>query len=121
MLLALLQFDLLIRGSESLKDKRRVVKSLKDRLHAEHMVSVAEIGLLDRHDAARLGLAAVGTDVKHLQSMTDRILDKVRGLHDAELGDFQRDILHGEAVDHDSSDDPAEHDGATATRREEPL
>ena len=98
MLLAILQFDLLIRGSESLKDKRRVVKSLKDRLHAEHMVSVAEIGLLDRCDAARLGLAAVGTDVRHLQSMTDRILDKVRALHDAELGEFQREIVDGDAL-----------------------
>ncbi len=98
MLLAILQFELLIRGSESLKDKRRVVKSLKDRLHAEHMVSVAEIGLLDRHDAARIGLAAAGNDLKHLQSMTDRILDKLRALHDAQLGDFQREIIDGDAL-----------------------
>lgn len=104
MLLAILQFDLLIRGSQSLKDKRRVVKSLKDRLHAEHMVSVAEIGLLDRCDVARLGLAAVGTDVRHLQSMTDRILDKVRALHDAELGDFQREIVDGDALADQAAD-----------------
>ncbi len=107
MLLAILQFDLLIRGSESLKDKRRVVKSLKDRLHAEHMVSVAEIGLLDRFDVARLGLAAVGSDVRQLQSMTDRILDKVRALHDAELGDFQREIVDGDALSEQGSNDSA--------------
>lgn len=104
MLLAILQFELLIRGSESLKDKRRVVKSLKDRLHNEHMVSVAETGLLDRMDAARLALVAVGTDVSHLQSMTDRILDKLRALHDAELGEFQRDIIHGESLAVDDAD-----------------
>lgn len=104
MLLAILQFELLIRGSESLKDKRRVVKSLKDRLHNEHMVSVAETGLLDRMDAARLALVAVGTDVSHLQSMTDRILDKLRAQHDAELGEFQRDIIHGESLAVDDAD-----------------
>src|SRR5258707_366794 len=57
MMVGILQFELLIRGSESLKDKRRVIRSLKDRLHREHLVSVAEVGLLDNPRAARLGLA----------------------------------------------------------------
>lgn len=98
MKLAILQFELLIRGSESLKDKRRVVKSVKDKLHHEHMVSVAEVGLLDRIDAARLGLAAVGSDVSKLQSMMDRIVEKLRHLHDAELGDCRREIVDGDAL-----------------------
>ncbi len=98
MKIAILQFELLMRQPESIKDKRRVVKGLKDRLHHDHMVSVAEVGLLDRMDAARLGLAAVGSDVKVLQSMTDRILDKLRALEGAQLGAFQREIIDGDAL-----------------------
>ena len=44
MVVGILQFELLVPGATSLKDKRRVVKSVKDRLHREHLVSVAEVG-----------------------------------------------------------------------------
>ncbi len=94
MKLALLEFDLFIHGSASLKDKRSVVKSLKDRLHREHMVSVAEVGLLDNHSAARLGLAAVGSDAKYLSGLLDRIVEKLRTMDDAELGEVRREIFN---------------------------
>ena len=42
MFIAILQFHLMIDGSSGLKDKRRVVRSIKDRLHKDHMVAVAE-------------------------------------------------------------------------------
>lgn len=95
---AILQFELLIRGAESIKDKRRVVKSVKDRLHREHMVSVAEVGLRDNINVARLGLAAVSADARYLASVVDRIIDKLRSLHDAELGDLSREMLHGDQI-----------------------
>jgi uncharacterized protein YlxP (DUF503 family) len=93
MKLALLEFDLFIHGSASLKDKRSVVKSLKDRLHREHMVSVAEVGLLDHLGVARLGLAAVGSDAKYLSGLLDRIIEKLRAMDDAELGELRREIF----------------------------
>lgn len=95
MILAILQFDLHIRGSESLKDKRRVVNSVKDRLHHEHMVSVAEVGALESLTVARMGLALVSNDVKYAAQVLDRILVKLRALHDAELGDTRREFLEG--------------------------
>ena len=48
MVVGILQIEVSIDGSTSLKDKRRVVSSLKDRLHREHQVSVAEVDLLER-------------------------------------------------------------------------
>lgn len=95
MILAILQFDLHIRGSESLKDKRRVVNSVKDRLHHEHMVSVAEVGALESLTVARMGLALVTNDVKYAAQVLDRITTKLRALHDAELGDTNREFLEG--------------------------
>jgi uncharacterized protein len=93
MVIGILQFELLIRGAGSIKDKRRVVSSLKDKLHREHQVSIAEVALQDKMSAARLGLAMVGTDGKYVGQTFDRITAKLRALHDAELGSISREIL----------------------------
>ena len=94
MLIAILQFELLLHGAESLKDKRRIVASLKDRLHRHHMASVAETGLQDSLRAARMGVAVVGSDAMHLAGVLDRITERIRShSHEAELGDTFREII----------------------------
>jgi uncharacterized protein YlxP (DUF503 family) len=104
--IGILQFELLIRGAESIKDKRRVVRSLKDRLHREHMVSIAEVGLLDHPRAARLGLACVSGDARHLASVLDAVTRKLRTFDDAELGELSRDIISDSALPgSDTADD----------------
>ncbi len=95
MVIGILQFDVLVRGAESLKDKRRVVCSLKDRLHREHLVSIAEVGMQDVATVARLGLALVGSDGRHVGQTLDRITAKLRSMTDAELGDVTRELIEG--------------------------
>lgn len=97
MFVGILQFELLIPGVESIKDKRRVVKSVKDRLHREHMVSVAEVGALEDHSLAMMGLAVVSNTPAHVGEVLDRITAKLRSLSDAELGSTTREILGGRA------------------------
>jgi uncharacterized protein YlxP (DUF503 family) len=103
MVLGILQFDLVIPGSESLKDKRRVVRSLKDRLHREHMVSIAEVGLQDTLNVARLGLALVGNEGAHIGQTLDKIVTKLTTLPEAQLGGMSRQVVHGLG----GSDDPS--------------
>lgn len=98
MVLGILQFELSIPGAESLKDKRRVVKSLKDKLHREHLVSVAEVAALEEHRTAVLGLALVGTDGRRVGEILDKISAKLRNVPDAELADITRELLHGRAA-----------------------
>lgn len=95
MVIGVLQFELLIHASASLKDKRRVVRSVKDRLHREHMVSVAEVGLPDRMDVASMALACVGTDGRRVGEVLDHVAEKLRALTDAEVGDMSRTIFSG--------------------------
>lgn len=95
MVIGIFQFELLIKGAESLKDKRRVVNSVKDRLHREHMVAIAEVDRLDSHRVAVLGLAIVGNDGRHIGEVLDTISAKLRCLPDADLGDVRREIVHG--------------------------
>ena len=68
----LLTVDLHIPGARSLKDKRRILASVKDRVRKLN-VSVAEIDHLDTHQRARLGVAAVALHRDHV----DRVLDGV--------------------------------------------
>ena len=59
MTVGVLQLELSIADAMSLKDKRRVVKSLKDRIAHGHNVSIAEVGALDEHRRSILGVAMV--------------------------------------------------------------
>lgn len=95
MVVGILQFELIIRGSRSLKDKRRVVRSVKDRLHREHMVAVAEVGAHDMLNLAIMGLACVGTDGGHVGQMLDRITVRLRALEGVHVGECVRQVLHG--------------------------
>ncbi|MCE7975437.1 MAG: DUF503 domain-containing protein [Leptolyngbya sp. PLA1] len=94
MVIGVLQFELLIHDAQSLKDKRRVVASLKERLHRDLRVSVAEVGLQDRPSAARMAVALVARDGAVAGEVLDKVVLTLRRLHDAELGDMTREILH---------------------------
>jgi uncharacterized protein YlxP (DUF503 family) len=95
MVIGILQVELTINGADSLKDKRRVVSSLKDRLHREHQVSVAEVGTQDVHRTATLGMAVVSTAVPHCQSVLDGVLNKLRAGRGFVLADHKVEILSG--------------------------
>ncbi len=95
MILGILQVELSIDGSQSLKDKRRVVASLKDRLHREHMVSVAEVDRQDDCTIAVLGIALAASSVPGCQSTLDQVLGKIRANRDSVLVDHSMEILTG--------------------------
>ncbi len=109
MVLGVLQFELTIPHSESLKDKRRVVKSLKDRLHREHMVSVAEIAALDDPRTAVLALSLVSNSAPHASGVMDRVIEKLKAIPEARLGSVSREMIHESELDWQSAvgaDDP---------------
>lgn len=95
MVVGILQIELAIDHARSLKDKRSVVHSLKDRLHREQQVSVAEVDGHDLHQLARLGVAVASRSVPHCQGVLDRVLAKVRGHRDCVLNDHRVEILTG--------------------------
>jgi hypothetical protein len=62
-------WELHLAGCRSLKDKRRILKSLKDRLHNQFNVSVAETDLHDLWQRAELSCCVVATDRRHCDSV----------------------------------------------------
>ncbi|MDH3402598.1 MAG: DUF503 domain-containing protein [Acidobacteriota bacterium] len=60
-------------GARSLKEKRRIVKSLKDRIHGRFRVSIAETALHELHQRSELGIAAVAPDGAHLRRLGEQL------------------------------------------------
>jgi hypothetical protein len=89
MIVGTLRLALFIGESSSLKDRRRVVKSLKDRIRARFNVSVTDVGDQDLWQSAALGVAVVATDTR----FAHEVLSKVAGLVES---DPRVDILDRE-------------------------
>lgn len=70
-------FELHLPSSRSLKDKRRVVKSLVDRVHQRYRVSIAETGFHDLHQRAEIAMAVV---VAGGQMEMENLMEEVRNL-----------------------------------------
>ncbi len=119
MVIGVLQFELVIPESASLKDKRRVVRSLRDRLHREHMVSVAEVAAQDSLNVAVLAAAVVASDGRRAGEVLDHIAEKLRSLRDAELGSLRRDILRADdgSVGRDAGDEDDDRDALAEEMR----
>jgi uncharacterized protein YlxP (DUF503 family) len=73
MVVASLTWELSLPGCSSLKEKRSVIRSLRDRLRTRFNVSVAETGLQDVHARAQLSIALVASDGRIAESMLDKL------------------------------------------------
>jgi len=88
-----LQVKVMIREALTLKDKRSVIKGLKDSLRHHHNVSVAEVGGLDNRQQAILGFAMVSNDRRYLNGALSSIVDFIRGHPIVELIDHEIEIF----------------------------
>ena len=69
MIVGVMAWELALAGCQSLKDKRRIVKSLKDRLHQRFNVSAAEVDHQDVWRRAALAVSVVTTDRRHAEEV----------------------------------------------------
>ncbi len=80
-----LTIELHVEGSHSLKDKRQVVKSLKDRLRSRFNVAVAEIDGMDTWQWSVLAAATVSSDRGHCEQMLRAVEDECAAQLGADL------------------------------------
>jgi uncharacterized protein YlxP (DUF503 family) len=93
MTVGVLQLELNIGDAMSLKDKRRIVLSLKDRIAHAHNVSIAEVGALDEHRRAILGIAMVANDRGYVEGGLSKLVDFVRTVPSVNLIDYRIELL----------------------------
>ncbi len=72
--LGVLSVAIHIPQAQSLKEKRFVLKSLKDRIRREFNVSVAELDGQEKWQTATLGFAMINADQRHVDSCFQNIL-----------------------------------------------
>ncbi len=93
MIVGTLKLRFVLRESHSLKDKRRVIKSLKDTLSNKFNISVAETDEQDVWQTAEIGVAAVGTDGSFVQSVLTQVVNYARYFGGVELVDQQQELF----------------------------
>lgn len=93
MYLGILQVELELFDPTNLKEKRRIVRSLKDKLRQLYECSVAEVGVLDILTEATLGIAIVSNEGKHARQRCQAILNFIEKSRDARVVDFEMEVL----------------------------
>ena len=85
--------ELFIPESQSLKDKRKVLLSLKDRLREKFNLSVAEVDGQDLWQKAVLGLACVADEGRYVNQVLDQALNVIRSVPIVEIVQSRVELL----------------------------
>jgi len=83
-----------IHDCQSLKGKRKVVKSIINRMINSFNVSVAEVGANEIYQRAEIGFSLVGNDRQVINSKIDKIFNMVEKIGLAEVIDTDMEIIN---------------------------
>ncbi|MBC8278696.1 MAG: DUF503 domain-containing protein [FCB group bacterium] len=92
MIVTAVQVKMLIHESHSLKAKRGVVKSIKQRIRNKFNVSIAEVGDLERHNYAELGISAVGNETRFTEEQIGKAVNFIESDFRVEVIEVSRII-----------------------------
>lgn len=93
MVVGLCTVELYIPDGHSLKAKRQVLLSLKDRLHDKFNISVAEVGDQELWQKAVLGIACVANEGTHVDQVLSQALNLIRSVPTIEMVRSQIELL----------------------------
>ena len=88
------KISLYIQDNHSLKEKRRIVKSIIAKVQQRFNVSIAEVDFNDKWQRIGLGLSVVGNDRRFVNSSLDTILTYVDSLYLGEIIDSDIEIVN---------------------------
>ena len=92
MIVGICRLSLFFPESGSLKAKRHGLRKIIDRLRAKFNVAVAEVADQDTWQRSKVGVAVVGNDQRHVQSMLGNIESFVDHMYVAQILDCQVEI-----------------------------
>jgi uncharacterized protein YlxP (DUF503 family) len=93
MVVGTLTVRILIPGAHSLKDRRRVLKGLKDRIRNGFNVSVAEIDSTELWQRATLAIAMAGDDRRYINGALSELVNFLRVQPASQLVDYELEFL----------------------------
>lgn len=83
--IGVLYTQLFISHAQSLKDKRMVIKRLKDKVRQKYNVSVSELDCEDKWQTALMGYIMIGNDRRYIDGCLQNLLSFVQAYHAAEV------------------------------------
>lgn len=89
----ILQAELEVPWARSLKDKRSVVKSIRDKTRRHFNVSIAEVENQDTITSIVIGVVMAGTDVQYILGALEKFKESLRDWPEARLLDTQVEVL----------------------------
>ena len=92
MFVGIVRIELHIPAARSLKDKRQVVRSLKDRIREHARAAVAEVEFQDLWQRAALGVAVVAGEAGQARELLQVVRRLVEQTYAAQLTDWQENI-----------------------------
>ena len=93
MIVGICSIKLMLYESNSLKDKRHIIKSVMGRIKSRFNVSIAEVGLNDSWKTSIIGFACVTNDTGHASETISKILKFIDGDSRVEIIDYNIEIL----------------------------
>ena len=94
MVVGVAKLSLRLPGNQSLKGKRKVIKSICERLRQRFNLAVAETDDQDLWQAGELGIVAVGNQGRFIDSKLDKAINFVEDMQLAEIVDVRRELIH---------------------------
>lgn len=71
--------------AESLKEKRRIIKSITDRVRHKYKISAAEVDYLDSLDRGSLGFGVVSNNKQHAETVLQKVLNQIDSISEIEV------------------------------------
>ena len=93
MIVGTVRIDLSLPGVNSLKEKRRRLKSLLARIRNKFNVSIAEVEFNDSLKMARLGAAVVSNDKKYCERVISKLVNAIENHGEVVLTDYRVEVL----------------------------
>ena len=93
MFVGVVRIELHLPGASSLKDKRAVLRSLKDRIRQRAQAAVAEVDHQDLWQRAALGVAVVSGERRQVGELLQSVRQLADGTPGAEVIDWQETLL----------------------------
>ena len=92
MVVGICRVELHIPDNDSLKGKRQVLRSIKDKVRNKFNVSIAEVDGQDLWQQAILGISCVSSSASHANEVLSKVINLIDQNHDSFIVDYEMDL-----------------------------
>lgn len=93
MVIIVMRLELMVPAAGSLKDKRMVLKSIKDRVRNRFNVSISEVDNNDKWQRATVAVAGVSNDKSYISGQMDDIIKFIENSHSVEIINIHKEEI----------------------------